>query len=80
MRQTQGTFKLGIRFVDWARLGDTYVHGFGALGRDLGLLPFHQFWIKASRAGKAKDIGVYSLNTVAAPAGKSVVSPTDCTA
>jgi tryptophan 7-halogenase len=77
VRQTQGTFKLGIQFVDWARLGDTYVHGFGALGRDLGLLPFHQFWIKASRAGKAKDIGVYSLNTVAAPAGKFMVSPTD---
>lgn len=77
VRQTQGTFKLGIQFVDWARLGDTYIHGFGALGRDLGLLPFHQYWIKASQAGKAKDIGVYSLNTVAAPAGKFMVSATD---
>jgi tryptophan halogenase len=77
VRQTQGTFKLGIQFVDWARLGDTYIHGFGALGRDLGLLPFHQYWIKASQAGRAKDIGVYSLNTVAAPAGKFMVSPTD---
>jgi tryptophan halogenase len=77
VRQTQGTFKLGIQFLDWARIGDIYIHGFGALGKDLGLLPFHQYWIKASHAGKAKDIGVYSLNTVAAPAGKFMVSASD---
>jgi tryptophan 7-halogenase len=77
IRQTQGTFKLGIQFVDWARIGDRYLHGFGTIGRDLGLLPFHQYWIKARQAGRAKDIGAYSLNTVAAPAGKFMVSPTD---
>ena len=55
VRQTKGTFKLGIQFVDWARLGDSYVHGFGTIGKDLGLLPFHQYWLKALFAGKAKD-------------------------
>jgi tryptophan 7-halogenase len=77
VRQTQGTFKLGIQFVDWARIGDSYFHSFGTLGRDLGLLPFHQYWIKASRAGKARDVGAYSLNALAAGAGKFMVSPTD---
>ena len=77
VRETQGTFKLGIQFVDWGRIGDTYIHGFGTLGRDLGLLPFHQYWLKALQAGKAKDIGLYSLNTVAAPLGKFMVSPVD---
>ena len=77
VRQTQGTFKLGIQFVDWTRLGDCYVHGFGTIGRDLGLLPFHQYWLKAQRAGRAKDIAAYSLNTAAAPAGKFMVSPVD---
>jgi tryptophan 7-halogenase len=78
VRETKGTFKLGIQFVDWARLGDRYLHGFGTIGRDLGLLPFHQYWLKALRAGKAKpDIGVYSLNTLAAPAGRFMVSPID---
>jgi tryptophan halogenase len=78
VRETKGTFKLGIQFVDWARLGDCYFHGFGTLGRDLGLMPFHQYWIKAVRAGRAKpDIGVYSLNTLAGPAGRFMVSPVD---
>ncbi len=77
VRQTQGTFKLGIQFNDWGRIGDSYVHGFGTIGRDLGLMPFHQYWLKARAAGKAKDISAYSLNTVAAPQGKFMVAPAD---
>jgi tryptophan 7-halogenase len=77
IKQTQGTFKLGIQFNDWGRLGDSYVHGFGAIGHDVGLLPFHQYWIKAFQAGKATDIGDYSLNTAAAPRGKFMASAGD---
>jgi tryptophan 7-halogenase len=78
VRKTQGTFKLGIEFIDWGRIGDTYVHGFGtSLGPPLGMLPFHQYWIKARQAGRAKEIGAYTLNTVAAPRGKFMVSASD---
>ena len=77
VRQTQGTFKLGIQFNDWGKIGDSYVHGFGTIGRDLGLMPFHQYWLKARAAGQAKDISQYSLNTLAAPLGKFMVSPSD---
>jgi tryptophan halogenase len=77
VRKTQGTFKLGIEFVDWGRLGDRYVHGFGTIGFDYGLLPFHQYWLKLHQAGRAADIGEYSLNTVAAPRGRFMTSATD---
>ncbi|WP_141452922.1 tryptophan halogenase family protein [Pseudoxanthomonas sp. z9] len=72
---TQGTFKLGIQFNDWARIGDSYVHGFGTLGRSLGPLPFHQFWLKLFLAGRAPAIGAYSLPTVAAPLCRFTNSP-----
>jgi tryptophan halogenase len=70
VRQTQATFKLGIQFVDWGRLGDSYMHGFGILGRDRGLLSFHHYWLKAHLAGKVSAIGPYCLNVVAALRGK----------
>ena len=77
IRQTQSTFKLGIQFNDWGQLGDSYIHGFGSIGHDVSLLPFHQFWIKARQQGKALDIGAYSLNTVAAPRGRFMTSASD---
>jgi tryptophan halogenase len=77
VRETQGTFKLGIQFNDWGKIGDSYIHGFGTIGRDLGLLPFHQYWLKARAEGRAKDIHFYSLNTLAAPLGKFMTPPSD---
>ncbi|MFT3763211.1 MAG: tryptophan 7-halogenase [Pseudoxanthomonas sp.] len=70
IRRTQGTVKLGIQFRDWSRIGDGYIHGFGVIGRSLGPLPFHQFWLKLFLAGRAPAIGDYSLQTVMAPQGK----------
>jgi len=77
VRQTQGSFKLGIQFNDWGKVGDSYIHGFGTIGRDVGLLPFHQYWLKARAEGRAQDISRYSLNTVAAPLGKFTAAPRD---
>ncbi|MBC7989273.1 MAG: tryptophan 7-halogenase, partial [Luteimonas sp.] len=66
VRKTQASFKLGIEFVGWGKPQDRYLHAFGPVGgRDLGLIPFYQYWIKQRLAGKAADIGSYSLNTIA---------------
>ena len=78
--RTRGTFKLGIQFNDWARIGDSYLHGFGTLGRSLGPLPFHQFWLKLFLAGRAAGIGDYSLPTVAAPQCRFTTRPDDAPA
>lgn len=77
VKKTQGTFKLGIQFVDWGKIGDKYVHGFGTIGHDYGLLAFHQFWIKARQQGYANDIAAYSINTAAAPLNKFMASADD---
>ena len=66
MRETQASFKLGIEFVNWGRLGDRYIHGFGTIGQDLWTVDFHQYWLKQYLAGKAKDLETYSVNTAAA--------------
>ena len=70
MRATQATFKLGIEFKDWGRIGDSYMHGFGIFGQDLATLPFYQYWLRMQHAGKAPDIEHYSINRMAAKAGK----------
>ncbi|MBU6248841.1 MAG: tryptophan 7-halogenase [Xanthomonadaceae bacterium] len=77
VRQTHGTFKLGIQFNDWGQVGDSYIHGFGDLGHDLGLVPFHQCWLRARQLGFAGDLGDYSINTLAAPRGRFMASASD---
>ena len=67
---TQGTYKLAIEFVDWTRLGHRYMHAFGEIGRDIGIVPFHHYWGRARQLGLAKDLGTYSLNETAARTGK----------
>jgi tryptophan halogenase len=77
VKRTKGTFKLGIQFVDWARIGDSYIHGFGTLGHDVGMVPFHHYWLRAQQEGFAADIGDYSLCTAAAPKNKFMSSASD---
>ncbi len=70
VRETQATFKLGIEFVDWGGLGERYFHPFGRYGFDLEGIEFHQFWSRLRALGDARGLGDYSLNTMAAYAGK----------
>jgi tryptophan halogenase len=65
---TQGTFKLGIAFDGWRQPGHSYMHGFGTVGRDLGLLSFYHYWLAARLDGMAAD----NLDdcTIAAVAGR----------
>ena len=70
VRATQGTFKLGIEFAGWTRPGERYMHAFGAIGRDVGLVAFQHYWLRARGAGMAGPLADYSLNEIAARGGK----------
>ncbi len=70
MRATNGSFKLGIQFVDWLRPGHSYMHAFGTIGRDLGLIPFHQYWLRARALGSNASLDAYTLSGSAAFANK----------
>lgn len=66
MRRTQGTFKLGIQFVDWLKPGKDYIHGFGVIGQDWEWLRCHHYWLRANQRGRVRDFADYSINTAAA--------------
>jgi len=68
MAATQATFKLGIEFVDWGRLGSSYIHPFGGFGRPIGEADFFQYWLRAREtAGPLFD---YCLPIAAAKAAR----------
>ncbi len=70
VRKTQSTFKLGIEFKDWTRVGHRYIHPFGHTGFDVGPVAFSAYWLKAFREGNASRLDEYSLEATAAYAAK----------
>jgi len=70
MRATQGSFKLGIQFVDWAKFGHSYFHPFGDYGAPFDLVNVHHHWLAAHQAGKAGAFDDYCMAWAAASAGK----------
>ncbi len=79
MARTQATFKLGIEFVDWARIGDRYIHPFGIFGSRIAGVPFHHHWLRQRAAGDNTSIEEYSLPIVASHANRFVLPAEDPT-
>ncbi len=70
MAHTQATFKLGIEFVNWGKLGDAYIHPFGDFGEPVGDIAFHHLWTRARLDGDETRICEYSYPVKAAAAGR----------
>jgi len=66
LKATNGTFKLGIEFIDWGRKGESYIHPFGTHGVDMQGIDFHQYWLHSKKGGNPTRLQDYSLCAVAA--------------
>ena len=66
MRETRATFKLGIEFVDWGKIGNSYIHPFGAFGQPLSGTEFHHVWTRGRQLGVTAPLDDYSYAIVAA--------------
>lgn len=70
LRETQGTFKLGILFDNWKQDGDRYFHSFGLSGKDHWSAGFQHFWMHGQAHGHRQSYDDYCLEVVAALQGK----------
>ena len=70
LKRTQGTFKLGIQFVDWAKKGHTYFHPFGPHGFQFDLSPQHQYWLRGRQRPGAPGLDEHSMAWAAASRGR----------
>jgi len=70
VKKTNATFKLGIEFVNWGKLGESYLHPFGDYGVAMDGLRFHHFYHRYATMGKAPSVDNYCLQVLAAHDGK----------
>ena len=66
LSMVQGSFKLGIQFVNWGKIGDSYIHPFGNYGYQVDGISFHHVWHKYQQAGDKRPIQVFNVETRAA--------------
>jgi len=61
MAATRATFKLGIDFRDWGKIGDSYIHPFGTFGRGNHEVDFHHYWTRLNQETEAPPLGDFSM-------------------
>jgi len=71
---TDATFKLGIKFVDWRRLDHHYWHPFGAVGGKIDTLAFYHHWRKYADNSPGSQFTDFSPAVVMAKEHKFFIS------
>lgn len=70
MAACQASFKLGIQFQNWGKIGDNYIHPFGNYGYEMHGVSFHHVWHRLRQLGDRRPLQVFNLETMAAYFGK----------
>jgi tryptophan halogenase len=77
LKQSQGTYKLGINFENWHENGKEYFHAFGSTGTNFWAAGFHNFWRRGLNENISAEFGHYNFETQAAKAGRFAKTPQD---
>jgi tryptophan 7-halogenase len=70
IRATQATFKLGIEFIDWTRLGHSYIHPFGRYGVQMHGIHFYSFLHRYWKNGGTRSADEFCSSILAARQGR----------
>src|SRR5690606_13960852 len=66
MQVTEATFKLGIEFVNWGKVGEKYIHPFGDYGEPINGIPFYHYWLRLRQMGETARLDDYSYANIIA--------------
>jgi len=77
LRATGGTFKLGIEFRDWGRIGNRHFHAFGDYGAPIEGISPHHHWLRLRGLGDPAPLAEYSLPTAVAHDNRFALAPRD---
>jgi hypothetical protein len=66
VKKTQATFKLGIEFRDWGRLGHRFFHGFGDFGPPIRNRSSFLYWLRLAQQGEMPSYEEWSMATLMA--------------
>ncbi len=72
VRATRATYKLGIQFRDWRRVGHAYWHPFGTFGANIDRRPFYHYFQKARAQGLDPQVSQYSAAAALGEANKFI--------
>lgn len=75
VKQTSGSFKLGIEFRNWGSPGSRFFHGFGDFGESIDGIAPHHHWLKLRTQGDSAELMDYSFPTQAALRNKFAPPP-----
>jgi tryptophan halogenase len=77
MKTTHATFKLGIDFRDFGRIGTAYLHPFGDFARPVNDVPFYHYWLRMRAEGRRDSVFEYSVANVMSAANRFAPPATD---
>lgn len=77
LRATRATFKLGIQFRDWRRVGESCLHPFGPYGIDSRHTLFQAYWLRRKEEGRPSPLEEWSVTGLAARLGRVGGLPAD---